>query len=314
MIELLAKRFIPNYERKNDPVVRASYGTLISVTAIVFNVLLFAAKFLIGKAVSSVSITADAVNNLADAGSALLLLLGFRLANRKPDPDHPFGHGRIEYLAGLVVSVLIILTAWELGKSSVLKLIHPERLDFSWPAVIVLALAIGVKFYMSAFTGKTARALDSSAMMATAQDYKSDCISTAVVLACLLLFRFTGLNADGLGGLLVALLILKTGIESVKDTLAPLLGQKPDEELVARVEEIVLAFPEIIGVHDMVIHDYGPGRLHISLHAEVDGSDDIYVLHDAMDRAMLALDAKLGGESVIHMDPVDIHNAELMAL
>ncbi len=311
MIELLAKTFIKNRENTADPGVRASYGTLCSIVAIVMNVLLFAGKFIIGKAAGSVAITADAVNNLTDAGSSVLVLLGFRLSNRKPDPDHPFGHGRIEYVAGLVVAGLILMTGTSLLSSSVQKLRSPEPIEFSVAAVAVLVLAIAVKFYMAAFTSRIGRKIESSAMEATAADYRSDSISTAVVLLCMLIFRFTGKNLDAVGGIIVALLILKTGVEEAKNTLSPLLGEKADPELARQVEEIVCAYSEVVGIHDLIIHDYGPGRLFISVHAEVDGTQDVFVLHDAMDRAMVELDEKLGCESVIHMDPVDLYNEEL---
>ena len=311
MIELLAKAFIKNRDNSADPAVRSAYGTLCSVAAIVMNVLLFAAKFIIGKAAASVAITADAVNNLTDAGSSVLVLMGFRLSNKKPDPDHPFGHGRIEYVAGLVVAGLILMTGASLLTDSVEKLRSSEAIEFSVAAVTVLVLSIAVKFYMAAFTSRIGKKIESSAMEATAADYRSDSISTTVVLRCMLIFRFTGRNFDAVGGIVVALLILKTGVEEAKNTLSPLLGEKPDPALPQRVEEIVCAFPEVVGIHDLIIHDYGPGRLHISVHAEVDGTRDVYVLHDAMDRAMMELDEKLGCESVIHMDPVDLYNEEL---
>ena len=314
MIELLAKVFIRDADNLGNARVRAAYGTLCSVTAIVFNVLLFAAKFIIGRAAGSVSITADAVNNLTDAGSAVLVLLGFRLANLKPDPDHPFGHGRIEYVAGLVVAALILITGVELLRGSVEKILRPEAIEFSLAAVLVLALAIAVKFYMAYFTKKIGKKIDSAAMEATAADYRSDCLSTAMVLLCLLIFRFTGYNVDAWGGLLVSLLIIKTGVEEGSNTLSRLLGEKGSEETCRAVEEVLSEFPEIIGLHDLIVHDYGPGRLFISVHAEVDGSGDIFLLHDAMDRAMMELDKRLGCESVIHMDPIDTQNEQLSAL
>lgn len=313
MIELLAKAFIKNRENTEDPNVRGAYGTLCAVVAIVMNILLFGAKYLIGKAAASVAITADAVNNLTDAGSSALVLMGFRLSNKKPNPEHPFGHGRIEYVAGLVVSGLILMTGTSLLGSGIEKLRSPESIEFSLAAVMVLALSIAVKFYMASFTSRIGKKIESSAMGATAADYRSDSISTAVVLLCMLVFRFTGKNIDAFGAIAVALLILKTGVEEAKNTISPLLGEKPDAELVKRVEEIACSFPEIIGIHDLVVHDYGPGRLYISLHGEVDGRGDIFVLHDAMDRAMMKLDEELGCESVIHMDPVDLHDEKLNA-
>lgn len=311
MIDFFAHLFLKNSEDIHDPDVRTGYGTICTSVAILFNVLLFAVKLIIGRAAHSVSITADAVNNLTDAGSSVLLFIGFRLANKKPDPEHPFGHGRLEYVAGFIVSALILVTGAELALDSVRKISAPDPIEFSFVLIGVLLLAIAAKIYMWAFTRRTAKKLDSAAMHATAADYLSDSISTAVVLLCMLIFRFTGLNLDAWGGLVVSGLILKTGIEAAADTLRQLLGTKGSEGLVCEVEKLVGQFPEIIGIHDMIIHDYGPGRLYISLHAEVDGSGNIYALHDAMDRAMDLLDKTLGCESVIHMDPVDTHDERL---
>lgn len=304
MFTFLAKHFIKDFQNYGDPTVRTAYGTLSSVVAIVFNVLLFAAKAAIGLLTGSVAITADAFNNLADAGSAVLMLVGFKFANAKPAPDRPFGHGRIEYITGLIVSALILVAAVELGRSSIAKIIAPEAISFSWVAVLVLALSIAVKFYMAYFTRRTADRIDSSAMRATAKDYQSDTISTTVVLISTLLYRAFGLNLDGWGGVLVSLFILWAGVGSAKETLLQLLGTAPDPKLVRQIEEIVLSFDGIVGIHDLVVHDYGPGRLMVSLHAEVPGDGNVFAAHDVIDRAMAELDARLGCESVIHMDPI----------
>lgn len=314
MIELLARLFIRDHKNIQDPRVRTAYGTLVSVTAILFNLLLSAAKFIIGTLAGSVSITADAVNNLSDAGSSLLMLLGFRFAGKKPEPDHPFGHGRIEYVMGLVVAAIILYAGIDTLRSAIERIIHPEALEYSWAAVIVLVLSILVKVYMSAYHKKTGTRIGSSTMIMAGKDALTDTISTALALACLLLFRFTGVNLDAYAGLIVAFLLLKTGFEGGKETLSQLMGQKADPEAVERVKEIVLAYPEIMDIHDLIIHDYGPGRFHVSLHAEVDGGGDIYALHEAMDKAMMELDHKLGCLSVIHMDPIDTKNEQLAAV
>ena len=314
MIRLLAKLFIKNSEKTDDPEVRRAYGTLVSITAICFNLLLSAAKFVIGSLAGSVSIAADAVNNLSDAGSSLLMLLGFKFAGKKPEPEHPFGHGRIEYVMGLVVAGIILYAGIDALRNSVERIIRPEALEFSWAAVIVLALSILVKVYMSIFHRDTGKRISSATMIMAGKDALTDTISTALALVCLLLFRFTGLNLDAYAGLIVSFLLLKTGFEGAKETLSQLLGQRPEPELVERVTEIVKSYPEVLDIHDMVIHDYGPGRCHVSLHAEVDGEDDIYKLHEAMDRAMLELDHKLGCTSIIHMDPVDTKNERLALL
>ena len=314
MIDLLARIFIRDHEKIEDSRVRTAYGTLVSVTAIVFNLLLSAAKFIIGTLAGSVSITADAVNNLSDAGSSLLMLLGFRFAEKKPEPEHPFGHGRIEYVMGLVVAAIILYAGIDSLRSAIERIIRPEALDFSWAAVLVLVISVLVKVYMSFFHKKTGKRIGSATMVMAGKDALTDTISTALALVCLLLYKFTGLNLDAYAGLVVAVLLLKTGFEGGRDTLSQLMGQKADPETVEKVREIVLAYPEIMDIHDMVIHDYGPGRFHVSLHAEVDGEGNIYELHEAMDRAMLELDHKLGCMSVIHMDPVDTKNEELASL
>ena len=314
MIELLAKLFIRDREQTDKPEVRSAYGTLVSVTAIVLNALLALAKFVIGTLVASVSISADAVNNLSDAGSSCLMLLGFKFAGKKPEPEHPFGHGRIEYVMGLAVAGIILFAGIESLKNAAERVFRPEALDFSWAAVLVLVLSILVKVYMAAFHRRTGRRIGSATMVLAGQDALTDTISTALALACLLLYRFAHWNVDAYAGLVVAFLLLKTGYEGAKETLSQLLGQRPDPELVQKVKDIVLACPEVMDIHDLVIHDYGPGRCHVSLHAEVDGEHDIYVLHEAMDRTMLELDHKLGCESVIHMDPVDTKNERLAEL
>ncbi len=283
MIDFFAKRFIKDYQNYGDPRVRTAYGTLCSIAAIAFNVLLFAAKEFIGILTGSVAIMADAFNNLADAGSAVLMLVGFKFANAKPAPDRPFGHGRIEYITGLIVSALILVAAVELGRSSVVKIITPEAVTFSWVAVLILVLSIAVKFYMAHFTRSIADKIDSSAMRATAADYTSDTLSTFVVLVCTLLYRAFGLNLDGWGGALVSLFILWAGVGSAKETLLQLLGTTPDPKLVKQIEDIVLSYDNIVGIHDLVVHDS-------------------------------ELDQKLGCESVIHMDPICTDDEAVVAM
>lgn len=314
MIDFFAKRFIKDDQNYGDARVRTAYGTLCSIAAIAFNVLLFAAKEFIGILTGSVAIMADAFNNLADAGSAVLMLVGFKFANAKPAPDRPFGHGRIEYITGLIVSALILVAAVELGRSSVVKIITPEAVTFSWVAVLILVLSIAVKFYMAHFTRSIADKIDSSAMRATAADYTSDTLSTFVVLVCTLLYRAFGLNLDGWGGALVSLFILWAGVGSAKETLLQLLGTTPDPKLVKQIEDIVLSYDNIVGIHDLVVHDYGPGRLMVSLHAEVPGNLNVFTVHDVIDQAMAELDQKLGCESVIHMDPICTDDEAVVAM
>ena len=309
MISLLAGIFIKNRENLHDQQVRQAYGTLCSIVGICFNIFLFAGKFFAGTITGSVAITADAFNNLSDAGSSIITLIGFRVAGQEPDTEHPFGHGRIEYIAGLIVSILIILMGFELAKSSIAKIIHPEAVDTSMAAFIILAVSIAVKAYMYYYNHSTGQKIDSSAMKATAMDSFSDSLATTVVLISMLITKFTGLNVDAFGGIAVSLFIIYTGINAAKDTLSPLLGQPPTREFVGQVLSIVLSHKEIVGTHDLVVHDYGPGRVMISLHAEVPGNGNIFELHDVIDQAENELHEKLGCEAVIHLDPIAVDDA-----
>lgn len=314
MIELLARLFIRDSRHTDDPRVRAAYGTLCSAVAIALNILLAAAKFVVGTLAGSVSITADAMNNLSDVGSGALTLVGFRLSGKKPDLEHPFGHGRIEYVMGLVVAGLILYAGLDALRGAAGKLLHPEAMEFTWAAVAVLVLSILVKVYMSVFYRRIGRKIGSTTMEMSGADALNDTVSTALTLVCLLVFKFTGLDLDAYAGIVVAGLLLKTGYEGGKETLGQLLGQRPSAELAEKVRQIVLSYPEILAIHDLVIHDYGPGRCHVSLHAEVNGEGNIYELHEVIDRAMSELDHKLGCFSVIHMDPVDTKNERLAEL
>lgn len=304
MVSLLSKIFIKNRNDITNPAVRKAYGSLCSALGITLNVLLFAGKYAAGLISGSIAITADAFNNLSDAGSSAISLIGFRLAGKKPDPDHPFGHGRLEYISGLCVAALILVMGVELLISSVEKIISPEPVENGLLPAIILIVSIGVKVYMSLYNRAIGKKISSSAMLATATDSLSDSVATAVVLLSMLVSYLFSVNIDGYAGVLVALFILFAGGGVARDTLSPLLGQAPDPELVRKIEDIVMARDEIIGMHDLVVHDYGPGRLMISLHAEVDGRGDIFELHDAVDVVERTLAQELGCEATIHMDPV----------
>ena len=304
MITLLSRWFIRDRDHVTDPAVRRAYGQLCGLTGIGLNVLLFIGKFLAGTISGSIAITADAFNNLSDAGSSLITLLGFRLAGRKPDPEHPFGHGRMEYISGLVVSGLILLMGAELVKTSFDKILHPAAVDFSVIAMVILAVSILVKLYMSLYNRRIGKKIHSAAMAATAADSISDAISTSAVLAAMLVAKFSGLMIDGYVGMIVAVLILISGVKAAKETIAPLLGQAPETEFVQQIERIVMSHPPICGIHDLVVHDYGPGRVMISLHAEVPAGGDMLELHDVIDNAEIALRRELNCEAVIHMDPI----------
>ena len=314
MIKLLARWCIPDRENVTSPAVRRAYGTLCGAVGIGLNLLLFLGKFFAGQLSGSIAVTADAFNNLSDAGSSAVTLLGFRLAGREPDTDHPFGHGRIEYISGLAVAGLILLMGVELAKSSVAKILHPEEVTFSLLALGILAASVGVKLYMWGYNRSVGRRIRSAAMEATAMDSLSDAASTAAVLLAMLVGKWTGLAVDGYVGLLVALFILFSAYKAARETLSPLLGQAPDPELVQEIRDIVAAHSAVQGIHDLVVHDYGPGRCMISLHAEVPAHGDIAELHDVIDNIERELAEKLHCQAVIHMDPIVTDDAAVAAL
>lgn len=311
MITLLSKLFIKNNKDYSNPKVREQYGVLCGGFGIFLNILLFVFKFIFGTIAASVAMIADAFNNLSDAASSIIQIVGFKLSNKKPDPSHPFGHGRIEYLTGLLISLLVLLMGIELFKSSVNALINPQPVSGGFIPVIVMVTAILVKFYMYLFNHSIAKKIDSVAMEATAKDSFGDMISNLIVIVSIVVSKFTSFPVDGICGIIVALLIIKTGIESARDTIRPLLGTVPSAELVDAIEKELLDHKPIVGMHDLVIHDYGPGRKMISLHAEVPCDRDIFELHDVIDVAEVDIGKKFNCEVVIHMDPVDVSNPRL---
>lgn len=314
MIEFLARVFIRHRDGLSPSALRQAYGQLCGAVGIGLNLLLFVGKLFAGTISGSIAITADAFNNLSDAGSSLVTLLGFRLAGRKPDPEHPFGHGRMEYISGLAVAGLILLMGVELGKSSLKKILSPEEIVSSPLVLAILAVSVAVKLYMFYYNRSIGKKIKSAAMSATATDSLSDAVSTTAVLIATLVGQFTGLNIDGWVGLLVALFILFSAYKAAKETLSPLLGQTPDPEFVDRIEQIVLSYPEVLNIHDLIVHDYGPGRMMISLHAEVSADGDLLQLHDVIDNAEHRLKKELGCMAVIHMDPIITNDAHTDAL
>ena len=310
MITLLSKLLIKNHQDYASPTVRLKYGMLCGAVGIFFNILLFTGKLLAGTLTGSIGITADAFNNLSDAGSSAITLVGFRLSDAKADKEHPFGHGRFEYIAGLIVSMAILLMGFELAKTSVDKIIHPEAVTFSFLAMGVLIASILTKLYMFFYNRGIGKKIDSAAMRATALDSFSDVTATSVVLLSMLIGKWTGWKIDGYAGLLVALFIGYTGIRAAQETISPLLGQSPTREFVDKIEHIVLEQDGVIGVHDLVVHDYGPGRRMISLHAEVPADGNMILLHDTVDNLEKQLRKECGCEAVIHMDPVETNNKE----
>lgn len=304
MIGWLVKIFIKDPDNVKDSKVRESYGVLSGAVGIFCNVCLFVLKFIAGIITGAVSISADAFNNLSDAGSSVITLAGFKMAGKPADTDHPYGHGRIEYMAGLGVSVAIIVMGVELFKQSVDRIINPEETVFSVLSVVILVGSICVKTWMAFFNYTLGKRIDSAAMKATATDSLSDCITTTVVLASVFVQYISGYNIDGYAGAVVALFVLYAGFGAAKDTIAPLLGKAPEQKLVSQIEDAVLEGGGVLGIHDMVIHDYGPGRVFASLHAEVPYDMDMLTAHDIIDHAESRIKKRLGIDISIHMDPV----------
>lgn len=306
MIALLAKLTIKDYRNTSDTRVRQAYGMLCGAVGIGFNILLFAGKFLAGFLSGSIAITADAFNNLSDAGSSIITLIGFKMSGQNPDKDHPFGHGRIEYIAGLFVAIAILIMGFELMKTSVGKILHPEEVAFSPVIIGILSVSILVKLYMAFYNKKVSKTIDSAAMNATATDSLSDTVATAVVLITTLIAHFAHVQLDGYCGVLVGIFVFFAGINAAKDTISPLLGQPPSKEFVERIHEIIMGFEAqgVLGIHDLVVHDYGPGRVMLSVHVEVPAAGDVLALHDMIDSIEHKLRTELKCEAVIHMDPV----------
>ena len=304
MVDLLVKAFISRPDDWEDPEIRQRYGLLTGGVGIALNLLLSLGKFLAGVLTGSIAITADAFNNLSDAGSSVVTLVGFQMAAKKADDAHPFGHGRMEYISGLIVAGAILLVGVELAKSSVEKILHPEDIALSWVSVGILCAAILVKLWMFYFNRTLGRRIDSAAMCATAADSLSDVAATSAVLLGTLVGGLTGVHIDGWVGILVAAFILRAGWGAAKDTLDPLLGQSPDPTLVQSIEKAVLSHDIVTGIHDLIIHDYGPGRAIVSFHVEVPANGDLVTIHGMIDHIEREIYEKFGIEAVIHMDPV----------
>ncbi len=308
MISLLGKIFLKN-KSKDTPEGRRAWGALCSIAGICLNILLFAGKLLAGTFAGSIAITADAFNNLSDAGSSLITLIGFRFAGKKPDPEHPFGHGRFEYISGLLVSIIIVVVGIELMTSSIGKIVNPEPIGEDWVlSACILGASILVKLYMFLYNSRVGKSINSAGMKATAMDCISDSLATLVVLISLVVGVYFDIMIDGYCGVLVSLFILFAGFKSAMETLKTLLGTPPEKEFVEAVEASVLAHPIVIGIHDLIVHDYGPGRQILSLHAEVDGKGDIYEIHDEIDLIEQELAEVYGCLAVIHMDPIETDN------
>ena len=316
MTTLLIKLFIKSPRSTHSPAVRRAYGTLASTVGIILNLLLALGKFTVGFLFGAISVQADAVNNLSDAGSQIISLITFKIAAKPADRDHPFGHARIEYVASMIVSFLIMLIGWELLSGSVNKVLHPTETVFSWLSVAVLGVSVLVKLWLCVFNRKIAKIIDSSVMRATAADSLSDAGATAAVLVATLIYKFTGFDPDAYMGILVALLILWAGIKILNDTKNSILGEQPSEETVTQIRHLVADFESkgVIGLHDLTVHNYGPGRVMASLHIEVDGDADIYASHDMADLIERRLRVECGIEATVHMDPVAVRDPRVAKL
>jgi len=304
MIELIANIFIKNKESLEPSAQRVQYGKLLGGVGIFLNIILCIIKLISGIITGSVSIIADSFNNMSDAGSSLIQLIGYRLSEQKPDTEHPFGHGRLEYVSGLIISIAILFMGLELFKSSIVRVIHPTEIAYSKVAVLVLIISVFVKLYMYRYNKKYSEKMHSVVMQATAFDSLSDCVATSVVLLSMMIGEYTGKCVDGYSGIIVSLFIIVTGYNAAKDTINPLLGEKADKEFVDKIATFVLSYDDVLGVHDLIVHDYGAGRMMITLHAEVSAKGDFVKLHDTIDNIERKLETVLGCKTVIHMDPI----------
>lgn len=314
MVKLISHFFIKPDMSEEE--ARSAYGRVCGIAGIILNLLLFTGKIISGVLTGSISIIADAMNNLSDSGSAIVTFAGFRLAEEKPDPEHPFGHGRFEYIAGFIVSSLILVMAVELLKDSVTRILHPHKTSFSWLVILILGVTILVKLYMAFYNHVIGKKINSNTVLAAALDSVSDCIATSVVIISNIVAHFTGfIYLDSIAGIAVGLFILYEGLKSARETLDPLLGQSPDPEFVAKVRDIMRNEDKrITGIHDLIVHDYGPGRRIVSLHAEVPADGNIIELHDIIDNAERDLEEKLHCTATIHMDPIVTDDPRVLKL
>lgn len=308
MTKLLLKTFVKDYNNTQDSKVREKYGSLAGFVGIVVNIIIAAAKLVIGTISGSISITADAVNNFSDAGSSIITLIGFKISNKPADPSHPYGHGRIEYISGLVVSFIVLMFGIELLKTSVGKIINPTEITYSIWAITILAVSILGKIWLGLFNRKLGKAINSPSMIAVFTDCITDCGATLVTIISMLLAHFAKINIDGILGAIVAVIIIIAGINIIKDTLDPLLGQAPDEELVKNIEKLIMSYDKVVGIHDLIIHNYGSSKIFGSVHVEVPANENVLEMHEIMDNIEIDIKDKFGVEIVAHTDPIETDN------
>lgn len=308
MTSLLLKLFVKDYKNTENSNVREKYGVFAGLVGIVVNIIIASAKLLIGTFSGSISITADAVNNFSDAGSSVITLIGFKMANKPADTDHPYGHGRIEYISGMIVAFIVLIFGVELMKSSVERIINPVEITYNVWAIVVLALSIVFKLWLGLFNRKLGKAINSSTMTAVFTDCVSDSGATSVTIVSMLLAHFAKINIDGILGAIVAVIIIIAGINIIKDTLNPLLGQAPDKDLVDKIAETVLAYDKVVGIHDLILHNYGSTKTFGSIHVEVPANENVLIVHEIMDNIELEIKNKFGVEIVAHTDPIETDN------
>lgn len=305
MFDLICKLFIKDYDKIDDSKVREKYGSVFSIFSIICNVIMVIFKMIVSIVSNSVSIRADAINNMSDVGSNLATLFGFKLSNKHPDADHPYGHGRMEYVSGMIVSFLILFMGFEAGKESLQKILKPEEITYSNIVLIVLLFSIIIKLIMSIMNSKAGNKIKSDTLLAAGQDSINDSLVTSATLVCMLIYKFTGYNIDAYLGLIASILVLKSGIEIFSDVLDTILGKAPDKELIKEIEKCVCAHNGVLGIHDLMLHDYGPSQKFMSLHAEVNADIPVIELHDEIDNIELEILDKYKILTTIHMDPID---------
>lgn len=311
MTSLLLKLFIKNGEKTADNTVRQKYGTLAGAVGILCNLLLFTIKLTAGILSSSISIMADAFNNLSDMGSSLVTVFGFKLASKPADPDHPYGHGRFEYISAFIVSGLILIMGFELLKSSAEKIFHPVALEFGAVSIVILSLSILVKLWMFFFNRKLGKRINSAALIATAKDSRNDALTTLAILASIVVMMLTDINIDAYVGVAMSLFILWSGLKTAKETLDPLLGEPISEEIARKLEQEIMTFDGFLGIHDLLAHNYGPGRCFASVHVEVPANIDIVKCHEQIDLCEKLVFERTGIMLTVHMDPVETDNEKL---
>ena len=312
MTEFLVKRFVKNYDRVEEAQVRTAYGAMASMVGIGCNILLFLAKMAIGLLANSISVMADAFNNLSDAASSIVGFVGVKMAQKPADDDHPFGHGRIEYIAAFIVAFLVLQVGFSLFTGSVEKLFHPDDLTFKWVSVLVLGLSVGVKLWLSLFNRRLGKRINSKVMLATSADALGDAAATSAAIFSMLVYGIFGWNIDAVVGLAVSVVVMLAGINIAKDTLAPLIGEAIDPELYEQITNFVEGFDGIVGTHDLIVHNYGPSKSMASIHAEVPNDCDLEETHEIIDRIEREAARRFGLLLVIHMDPVETHDQRVL--